>query len=554
MVRLQRVTLLALHQYLGLGAELLSSASRSAEKMKRQSSQHQQDLEKLLKKQVSIPEAELSSPVEPYSEDHLSLVVSPIVLRHKNEVNEMSHEHLRRLAYEAFQEVLNLSDAQCTDENLHMKEHIYINEPDEGDILIVEDSNDSPSLMLVLSGTVELSQVNTETNEPVKIHKAHVGGFLCQLQALTNEPSFYTVKAIAKETKVARLDAKFVRDAMVLYPHISLRLAMGIIDNLSPYVRSIDFALEWLSLESGKALYKQNDEADSTYVVLSGRLRSVIKQENNKKTLVAEYGRGDLTGIVETLLNTTRKTTVIAVRDSEVAKIPSGLIDAIKMRYPVVLLRLLKLLGEKLQQSWEESKDPIKSSPHVQSNFSTVAIIAISPNIPTTAFCMELLHPLIRIDPTLRLTKEYVLDELGEEAFARMSDFKLTEWLASQEDNHRIVLYQCEPELTTWTKLCIRHADVIFILTDPKDNSNVKTIEKELESLSMRTRKEMIFLHSEDSKYPEGTGEWLKKRNWINDHVHIKCPRRMSSRKTKYTKILNGPPPDVHSDFSRLAR
>ena len=93
---------------------------------------------------------------------------------------------------------------------------------------------------------------------------------------------------------------------------------------------------------------------------------------------------------------------MIAVRDSEVAKIPAGLIDAIKSRYPVVLLRLLKLLGEKLQQSWEESNDPIKSNPVVQSNFSTVAVIAISPNISTTAFCMELLHPLIRIDPTLR--------------------------------------------------------------------------------------------------------------------------------------------------------
>ena len=42
---------------------------------------------------------------------------------------------------------------------------------------------------------------------------------------------------------------------------------------------------------------------------------------------------GDLIGIVETLLNTSRKTTVIAVRDSEVAKIPAGLIDAIKTRY-----------------------------------------------------------------------------------------------------------------------------------------------------------------------------------------------------------------------------
>lgn len=54
---------------------------------------------------------------------------------------------------------------------------------------------------------------------------------------------------------------------------VALKLAMSVIDNLSPYVRSIDFALEWLQVESGKALYKQNDEADSTYVVLSGRLR-----------------------------------------------------------------------------------------------------------------------------------------------------------------------------------------------------------------------------------------------------------------------------------------
>ena len=52
-----------------------------------------------------------------------------------------------------------------------MKEYININEPDEGDTLVMEDSNDSPSLMLVLSGTVELSQINPETNEPSRIHK-----------------------------------------------------------------------------------------------------------------------------------------------------------------------------------------------------------------------------------------------------------------------------------------------------------------------------------------------------------------------------------------------
>ena len=62
---------------------------------------------------------------------------------------------------------------------------------------------------------------------------------MCQLQTLTNEPSFYTVKATSKDTKVARLDAKYIHQCMMIYPHVAMRLAMSVIDNLSPYVRYV---------------------------------------------------------------------------------------------------------------------------------------------------------------------------------------------------------------------------------------------------------------------------------------------------------------------------
>jgi len=45
-------------------------------------------------------------------------------------------------------------------------------------------------------------------------------------------------------------------------------------------------------------IYRQGDESDCTFVVLSGRVRSVITQSNGKKELVGEYGKGDLVGIV----------------------------------------------------------------------------------------------------------------------------------------------------------------------------------------------------------------------------------------------------------------
>ena len=47
--------------------------------------------------------------------------------------------------------------------------------------------------------------------------------------------------------------------------------------------------------------YRQDDQSDCTYIVLNGRLRSVIRKANGKKELVGEYGRGDLIGVVRTI-------------------------------------------------------------------------------------------------------------------------------------------------------------------------------------------------------------------------------------------------------------
>ena len=106
----------------------------------------------------------------------------------------------------------------------------------------------------------------------------------------------------------------------------------------------LDFALDWMLIESGKALYRQGDEADCTYVVLTGRLRSVVTKNGNRE-LAGEFGRGELCGIIETLTGAPRATTLLAVRDTEVAKLPSGLINCIKLKYPVVVSRLINILG-----------------------------------------------------------------------------------------------------------------------------------------------------------------------------------------------------------------
>jgi len=53
-----------------------------------------------------------------------------------------------------------------------------------------------------------------------------------------------------------------------------------------------------LILVIGCSFCRQGDKSDCTYIVLNGRLRSVIRMDDGKKHLTGEYGRGDLIGVV----------------------------------------------------------------------------------------------------------------------------------------------------------------------------------------------------------------------------------------------------------------
>lgn len=57
---------------------------------------------------------------------------------------------------------------------------------------------------------------------------------------------------------------------------------------------------------------RQEEKSDSTFIVLSGRLRSVIMKEDGKKELIGEYGRGDLIGVVRTVFFSSSLIIIIA--------------------------------------------------------------------------------------------------------------------------------------------------------------------------------------------------------------------------------------------------
>ena len=56
--------------------------------------------------------------------------------------------------------------------------------------------------------------------------------------------------------------------------------------------------------------------------------------------------------------------------------------------------------------------------------------------------------------------------------------------------------------------------------------------------MAVRAQKELILLHREDAETPKGTVNWLNARGWCSSHHHIRCPKRVLSKKTE-AKIVS---------------
>eukprot|EP00069_Balaena_mysticetus_P005134 bmy_17830T0 len=432
--------------------------------------------------------------------------------------------------------------------------------------IIARQGDQDVSLHFVLWGCLHVYQRMIDKAEDVCLFVVQPGELVGQLAVLTGEPLIFTLRA-QRDCTFLRISKSDFYEIMRAQPSVVLSAAQTVAARMSPFVRQMDFAIDWTAVEAGRAL--QGDRSDCTYIVLNGRLRSVIQRGNGKKELVGEYGRGDLIGVVEALTRQPRATTVHAVRDTELAKLPEGTLGHIKRRYPQVVTRLIHLLSQKILGNLQQLQGPFPGSglgvpPHSEltnpaSNLATVAVLPVCAEVPMVAFMLELQHALQAIGPTLLLNSDIIRARLGASALDSIQEFRLSGWLAQQEDTHRIVLYQTDASLTPWTLRCLRQADCILIVGLGDQEPTLGQLEQMLENTAVRALKQLVLLHREEGQGPTRTVEWLNMRSWCSGHLHLRCPRRLFSRRSPaklhelYEKVFSRRA-DRHSDFSRLAR
>uniref|UniRef100_A0A673JMM1 lysophospholipase n=1 Tax=Sinocyclocheilus rhinocerous TaxID=307959 RepID=A0A673JMM1_9TELE len=580
MVRLQRVTFLALHNYLGLTTELFNKESQAVPlvsvanvvgEASPDGGKHRTESPTALFRKSHCPSFSSHlfisrvplSLVQSIRKKSVTMQHSPSAVFHYSDTGgHSSHIHhckVNAIFQAAKKDLIKI--IQLQDHSL-LEDRVTLRQVKAGSVVASEGDQDV-SVQFVISGTLHVYQRLIDREEETCLFVAHPGEMVGHLAVLTGEPLIFSVRA-HRDCCFLSISKTHFYEIMRAEPRMVLNVAHTVVRRVSSFVRQIDFALDWMALEAGRAVYRQGDKSDSTFIVLSGRLRSVIMKDDGKKELAGEYGRGDLIGVVEALSHLNRATTVHAVRDSELAKLPEGALNSIKRKYPQVVTRLIHLLGQKILGNMQQVNGPLSGvskwdAGNPAANLSTVAILPVSEEVPLTAFTLELQHALSAIGPTLLLTSDIIRQHLGVAALDSVHEYRLSSWLGQQEDIHRIVLYQSDSSLTPWTQRCIRQADCIIIVGVGEQEPTVGELERMLESSAVRAQKQLVLLHREDGPPPRGTAEWLNMRSWISRHLHLSCPHRVFSRRSlpklvpMYQRVFEKPP-DRHSGFSRLAR
>ena len=407
----------------------------------------------------------------------------------------------------------------------------------DGEVLVREgDANQN--LYLVADGHLRVRGRN-QRNEPILLSVAGPGESAGEMGVLADDAASATIEA-AGATRVARLPRTAFDRFSAMHPAAALlvtqslsqclqrnRLSLALhfsdlFASLAPDVlRDLESELETFMLYGGETLFRQGDPGDFLCIVISGRVRVVVRAADGQENTITELGSGELVGEMAVVRGENRSATVDAVRDTQLARLTKASFDRFLSKHGKAAVEMLAgKLAERLRDTTAGHQ---RRSPQI----STLAIIPAHDTAPTGDFCDRLTKALSEFGSTVHLTGARVDEHLGQEGIVQTyeragSNIRIVDWLSNQELTHTYVLYEADPFLSPWTERCIRQADHILVVADADGEPAPGDIETELLGPSDRrhmARQWLVLVHGEGE--PSETGKWLDARH-AERHFHVR--------------------------------
>lgn len=113
-------------------------------------------------------------------------------------------------------------------------------------------------------------------------------------------------------------------------------------------LRLLAFGAETTLLGADKKLYREDDEADSAYVVVAGRI-VLYREGEGERLVIGHVGPGAIMGELALIADTRRLTSASAEIDSEVLRLNRRMFRRILEEYPDLAVQLHRRISAELQ-------------------------------------------------------------------------------------------------------------------------------------------------------------------------------------------------------------
>jgi CRP-like cAMP-binding protein len=136
---------------------------------------------------------------------------------------------------------------------------------------------------------------------------------------------------------------------MALDDDVRILSGVGLFQGFTPeQLRLLAFGAETTRLSAERKLYREDDEADSAYVVVSGGIQ-LYREVGGGRVPVGQAGPGAILGELALIADTRRLTSASAAADSVVLRLNRRMFRRMLEEYPDIAVTLHRRIAEDLQ-------------------------------------------------------------------------------------------------------------------------------------------------------------------------------------------------------------
>ncbi|RZJ89803.1 MAG: Crp/Fnr family transcriptional regulator, partial [Brevundimonas sp.] len=114
----------------------------------------------------------------------------------------------------------------------------------------------------------------------------------------------------------------------------------------------------WFALTGGEPLFSVGEEADSLYLLRSGRLGVFRSEEGQPPQFMGVIRPGEPVGEMALIAGTAHTSTVVALRDSEILALPRDAFFDAAREQPGVMLELARLMLHRARNPSSTGAEP----------------------------------------------------------------------------------------------------------------------------------------------------------------------------------------------------